>query len=481
MLINILPEIFMNLPMKDVLKSRQVCRAWRCVVDQGFLKELCLYVRGTYAPDVWVIDCKLIDPRTVLTVHHLNVLSDPNFIQMFRNLKRLMIKYPRNERESGNSNHLNHLNQLDHMEHLELHGMPVGKDFELKLKGLKKFFYDRATFADDFCYAFAHPLPQSLETLGLYDWSSGFFKGMDHLKVLISRDYSEAFLQLTNLEQLHLTYLMEDEKRPIMARFPRLLLLNIHQSRSKKSINKILREIESLKPARNLKFYHEGIDISIYTSIEEKRRNLQKSQSASFSIDLKKMLSVAQQNPNMVLPFSYFETSSIFCKDWPGEEVYLTRPYHFGILKGFSINVKKLAIEEVLSSEEMRSLLANFRHLLSLTFSCEVFDERFLEDLPRILENLICLTILDCFTFDGTSYISTKSEAILESLDFLKGFKRLLSFEAKFLDNEKNQKIIESIEERKKSLTYPLVANSPSVNELHLDSKGLRCINFLRS
>ena len=68
MLLDILPEIFRNLAMKDLLRCRQVCWAWRHVINRDFPKELCLYVKGTYAPDVWVIDCELIDPRSALTV-----------------------------------------------------------------------------------------------------------------------------------------------------------------------------------------------------------------------------------------------------------------------------------------------------------------------------------------------------------------------------------------------------------------------------
>lgn len=83
MLIHILPEIFVNLSVGDLLRCRQVCRAWSHAVERDFIKELCLYMEGEYILDTWHIDSEPIDRRSVLKVNELSVLSDPNFIQNF--------------------------------------------------------------------------------------------------------------------------------------------------------------------------------------------------------------------------------------------------------------------------------------------------------------------------------------------------------------------------------------------------------------
>ena len=106
----------------------------------------------------------------------------------------------------------------------------------------------------------------------------------------------------------------------------------------------------------------------------------------------------------------------------------------------------------------------NFKQLLSLNIYSEHLDDQFFADLPGILENLVSLSIY--------------GELIFESLEFLNGFKKLLSFSAKFRENEKNQQIIESIEERKNSLAYPML---PRTDRFELNNGCLRSTNFLRS
>lgn len=199
MLIDILPEIFRNLSVTDHLRCRQVCQAWRYVVERDFLKELCMYVRGTYFPDVWIIENQAIDPRSALTVNSLGVLADPNFQQTFRNLKRLMIKakskYHPWKDNFEEKQFLNHLNSLHQLEHLELHFVPTMENFELKLTGLKKLFY---LHPYNYGYGSDKPLPASLETIGFYTgeatiWPINeriFAPLKDRLKELILFEYS---------------------------------------------------------------------------------------------------------------------------------------------------------------------------------------------------------------------------------------------------------------------------------------------------
>ena len=123
-------------------------------------------------------------------------------------------------------------------------------------------------------------------------------------------------------------------------------------------------------------------------------------------------------------------------------------------------------IDEILSFDELRSLLTNFRHLLVFTITCDELDQafdRFFDDLPGILENLI---ILDIFTGD----------LVLENLNFLNGFKQLLGFAAKYRENEENRKTIQTIEERKKKMKYPILAEA--LDHGHLCEQG--CQNLLK-
>lgn len=471
MLLDILPEIFRNLSLKALLQFRQVCRAWRHVINRDIPKVLCLYVRGTYAPDVWVIDCEPIDPRSVLTVHSLGVLADPNFIRTFKNLKRLMIKCRSNEI-------LTHLSELDKLEHLELYEVDVGKDFELNLKNLrnlkKLFLRNTQCFYNTNFDSIERKLPPSLETFGHYD--SPFpsaFEGLENLKVLISRYYSQQFLQLVNLERLHLTYLIEEDDKPrvFIGRLPKLLLLDIFYIDSEEHMNELLEEVDRLKPARNVKFYHYGMDSSVY--VNEKRQNPEKEVltdliAAGGYIDLKRVLSVVHQKPDLVLPFFYFQHTFAF---WDHRELSMSRPFSFAALKNFSKNINKIVIQEPLSYDEVRNLLVNFRHILVFSINCQELDqqsERFFNDLPGILENLVSLTI--------STRGNGEAPRIFENLNFLNGFKHLLGFAAKFRENEENRKIILTIEERKKNMRYPILAEA--LNRGHVIQ--LDCQNFLR-
>lgn len=456
MLFDLLPEIFENLSVNQLLICRQVCRAWRYVVDQKYLKELCLYVRGKYAPDVWVIDCEFIDPKSVLTIHHLKVLSNPNFLNTFRNLKRLMIKYDSYRKTSSslsqeleNLNYLNHFHQL---EHLELHCVPFGSDFELKLSGLKKLFYNQSDFS------FKKRISLNLETLGTFD---EFHKIIEwpkkHLKVVISKFYFNAFLHMPNLERLHLSFLFEEDEKPtvFVGRLPKLLLLDIYQICHQAYMDELLEEVQSLKPTRNVKFYHNGFDISVY--IDEQLRNPEPlsgdSMNGNRSIRLMQFLSVAKKNPEKGLPFFYDQKTFYVGEDFkpPSAALPLDKPCPLGILKNFSRNINKINIYGIISYSEARRVLVNFPHLLSLFMKCDVSDrcnqefEQFFDDLPGILKNLVSISI-------GNKGLP------FERLDFLNEFRYLHYFSADFRKNEQNQQIIESIEKRK-SLTYPVLVD----------------------
>ena len=463
MLLDILPEIFQNLSVIDLLQCRQVCRAWRYVVDRNFPDELCLYVRGAYAPDVWVLDCKPIDPRSTLTVHSLAVLADANIIKLFGNLKRLMIKCQNKEPEI-----LTSIGQLDKLEHLELHAVSVEKDFELNLDGLKKFYIN---LGENSSIPLANSLPSSLETFGQYKWSfSDPFEAQDQLKVLITKDFTSDFLRLVNLERLHVTFLSEEADKPrvFLGRLPKLVLLDIFHIDLEEHMNELLEEVASLKPARKVKFYHMGINSSVY--VNERRQNpdlfenLSGMMNGGGRIYMKRMLSVAQKNPELVLPFCYFQHTFMFCKRLP--EISLSRPFPFELLKNFSVNINKICIDETPSYDELRTLLTNFKHILVFTIRRDEFDEefeRFFDDLSGMLENLVILEF----------YLGT---LVLESLNFLDGFRHLLGFTAMWRENEENRKTIQVIEERKKNMKYPLLAEA--FNSGYLCEQ--KCENFLK-
>ena len=96
-------------------------------------------------------------------------------------------------------------------------------------------------------------------------------------------------------------------------------------------------------------------------------------------------------------------------------------------------------------------------------FSEAQFDEefeRFFDDLPGILENLVVLWV---FTGD----------LILERLSFLDGFRNLLSFWAMWRENEENRKTIQRIEERKKNMKYPILAKI-----FNYDYDEMKCRNY---
>ena len=87
----------------------------------------------------------------------------------------------------------------------------------------------------------------------------------DHLKVLIALYYTVGILQLVNLERLHLNTLGEEDEKPrlFVARFPKLLLLDIHFVHSETHMNEIQQELVILKATRSIQFYHRGFEVSI--------------------------------------------------------------------------------------------------------------------------------------------------------------------------------------------------------------------------
>ena len=434
-------------------------------MERDFPNELCLCLRGTYVPDIWYIDCEPIDERTVLTVNHLSVLSDPNFIQTFANLKRLQIKSNLTLRGSGTAidnelEHLNQMNQFHQLEHLELHGVFVNKSFDLKLSGLKKLFYNNQNYNP-----WEKPFPQSLEVLGLYYLyiQSNNWGGLkDRLKVLIARDYTDYILQLVSLERLHLGQLLEDEKpRVFVARFPKLLLLDIFRIYQENDMNEILQELATLKPVRSIQFYHQGFEVS-----NEKFKNPELKLAVDIKtvrcyIQVEKLLPIAYENPGTMRPFFYFQYL-LYQNDYG---TFPTKLLPFEILKRFN-NINYIDIGKFTSYKAIRKLLVNFRQLLGLTIReirGEHFDKQFFDDLPAILKNLFRLQI--------------HSELVFESLEFLHGFRKLLSFGARFKETEQNQQIIESIVKRKNHLTYPLL--SPH-NLFELRDDFLTCENYPR-
>ena len=453
MLIDILPEIFKNLSMKDRLRCRQVCRAWSYVVERDFLKELCVYVRGTYAPDVWILDNEFIDPKSVLTVKHLSVLANLGFLQTFRGLKRLLIKFKdRNSYEwcfldnLVEQAYLNMLNCFHQLENLELHYVFVNEDFELKLNGLKKFIYF------GYPYASKKPFPPNLETLGLPAFANSLknvskktMLDMDRLKVLILSSYFAWILQLTALERLHLGALDSDDAKPknFLARFPRLLLLDICWIYRKRHFNEILQELTTLESTRSIKFYHQGFEVS-NEQFKNREEVLSSKKKSLCCLDLIKLLSIASKNREMMLPFLYLQTNTFYKNEC---KVSLANSLPFEALRSFS-NIRTIYISKFTCYLEIQNLLMNLKQLLGLSICVHDFDEHFFENLPRILEDLVKLSIFN-------------DEFVIKSLRFLVGFGQLLKFHARFEENPNNQQIVQSIEERRNKIKdCPLLVNS---------------------
>ena len=79
-------------------------------------------------------------------------------------------------------------------------------------------------------------------------------------------------------------------------------------------------------------------------------------------------------------------------------------------------------------------------------------------------------------------------QLVFESLEFLNGLDNLLTFGAKLKENEQNQRIIESIEQKSKNLTYPVLDAElyESLNRLGMllvpaVGAGLACKHFVSS
>lgn len=452
-------------------------------MEKYFLKELCVYVRLTFVLDIWYTNNELIDERSALTVSHLRVLSDPNFLSTFRNLKRLYIRAnlwpmtgmgPDRSSQEAMLEHLNQLNHFHQLEHLELHNVLVGRNFELKLSGLKTLFYSY------YSYDSVKPFPQNLEVLGLIELI--YPMPSDCLKVLIVKYYTRQILELVNLERLHLDLLRPgDEKPPVfVARFPKLHLLDIHQVNSERHMNELLQELARLKNTRNIQFYHRGFEISnekfqnpemklpINTDYIEPNGDpviqLRNLLGLGPQIELRQVLSVACKNPGMMRPFFYFRSSSQYSGNYA-----LPKHTPFELLKSFT-NMHQMFIgghtTPPFDYDELRNLLSHNKQILFLAMEARGgVDAQFLVDLPKILEKLVSLQIY--------------SRIVIESLEFLKGFGKLLAFKCRFMENEQNRRIIESIEERRKSLSYPLIGSHSSNRYYKLSEKCLVCENFL--
>lgn len=472
MLIDVLPEIFENLSMVELLRCRQVCRAWRYVVDRYFLGELCLYWRSTYAPGVWAIGCKPIDRRTALTIHGFSVLSNPGFQSTFRNLKRLMIRSRRmrnfNQKYDSRKAELPHLaalNDLHQLEHLELYEisvnfeLPDNERFGLKSPRLKRYFYQNGYQSD-------HQAPPNLEVLGYTDdyltvskfvTKNVFEKLNDHLKVLITNKYSPCFLLLTNLEQLHLFHLKQKDQKPtaFFANFPRLLRLDIFMVDSERHLNELLAEVNHLKPGRRIQFNHQCFEVSDERFKHCKRHPFAKYAPEQHRLKLNELLAIASANAELLRPFLYFQTgifyekrNAIDCKEIACRDaISLNRRPSFAFLKQFR-NISEIYIRSV-DYAELRSVLVHLPQALVFKIECDDFDEQFFADLSSILENLIILRIHS---------IKNPAQRELKSLHFLRGFKRLLQFCGRFEDNKSNQRIVESIDERDRGIYTTLAA-----------------------
>ena len=479
MLLDILPEIFRNLSVADRLRCRQVCRAWRHVLGPGCFRELCLCLRVSFAPDVWYIDCEPIDTRSVLTVKHLNVLANPNFLRTFRGVRRLMIKGSNHECASKalearleEWKNLGQLDQLDRLEHLELRDLEVPYYLDLfnfKLNGLKKFYHRH------YCGWSSHPFPKSLEAVAfsLIPADDVLSKLNDGLKVLISWHYSNLFLRLSNLQELHLGLLSDDEdddQKPVvfLGRFPKLVLLTIRKIERDSDMNEILSELGTLKKTRkqSIKFFYNGFDISVFTNQRDPQATLS-DQPYRGTIDVERLLSVASQNPELVLPFCFFRREFEFLKD--PEAVSLSKPPPFEIVKSFQ-NIAEIYIKRGYTNYEhvRRVLVLIGKQISAFCIACDLNPALFelLDDLPKLLENLISLSIS----------LDDSQETLLKSLKFLNGFKRLLQFEFRFEKNENNHQIIESIERRIRSMPYRFFSGGPYA----LNGFNLGCTNHYK-
>ena len=452
---DVLPKIFGFLSVPELVRCRLVCKTWMHLVERD-LKELCLYVRGSFALDVWIIDGQLIRQRSVLTIQNLSLLSNPNFVHTFRNLRKLLIKC---DQRTGHSpaarEELSHLNQLANfkqLQHLELHGLVLIAGIESSgLQSVTKFISTGVYRSSD--PALRHSLPANLQTAGFFFLPDDTVLGQlnDRLKVLIAREYSSTFMRLTNLERLHLTFLMERDKKPavFVGHFEKLQLLDIYRVNCERWLTEIQDEVASLKPTRIVRFFHNCCEVS-----NEKLKRLE----FVDTIDLDALLPVASEHPDRILPYIHFLSRLDYRENRLDR---LTRPLRFEFLKNFR-NVKNLFIWTVTNYEDLGNLVKVLRHLLILSIGIHDLDRQFFDDLPGILEHLVVLKV------------SFRSEVAFDSLHFLSAFQQLLAFRGSFQKNEANQQIIESIEERRKGMRFPLL-----VKEFELESHQLICRNFL--
>lgn len=462
MLLDILPEIFVNLPVFDLLKCRRVCMAWKFVIEKDFLKTLCLLVGGSLTPDVWFIDNVFVDKKSVFFVKNLNLLSDQNFLHTFKNLKRLMIKA--NFQAVLPAQNLSPLGQLQQLEYLEIHGVPLWQGIESN--SLKKIYYDRSSQTSS-------NLP-NLATIAVYEDQINSIGPIEkfkvNLKVVIAFFYEEWILELRNVERLHITYAFHtidviEKPRVFVGRFSKLVLLDIYQVCEERCFIEILAEVDILNSTgRQIKFFHNGYEASNEVFRQREREVIDLDRTRALTVDLKRFLSIASDHPNLVRSFFYFIPISGY---FPESQITSLNPPRFEVLKDFR-NIKMFRMEVVNSDDarglaNIRQMLAHLSQLLKLLIFWKVteIDEQFLDDLPVILENLIELTICT-------------DELVLQSLHFLAGFKELLAFGAKYERNEKNQKIAELIEERKRAKVYPILSSSLCVCE-----SDFGCHNYL--
>ena len=272
---------------------------------------------------------------------------------------------------------------------------------------------------------------------------------------------------MTSLERLHLYRILKNRKpRKFVKRFPKLRLLDIFYLEKGADLNEILGEVRDMRAARRpIQFYYEGVEVSNERSIDLQKTPLAM-RACNFDLNLKRLLLVASKTPGVLLPFFYFREECSF-GSFLGEDSHSIKRLPYEFLQSFR-NILRIEILNFQSYEEIRSLLVNLRQLLRLQIHCNDLDEEFFDDLPGILENLICISISGKPTF--------------ESLAFLDRFNHLLYFEAKFEKNPKNQQIVESIEERKNSLTYPMVGSRfPRIFSDIFDKKKVAYRNLLDS
>lgn len=96
--VELLLNLAKHLNMRELIEWRQICKEWKCFIDEFCLDELILFINFYPTLELWKITGQPIDLQKAIVLTSDRCLSDSGFRYTLRNLKRLFLVVKKNEK-----------------------------------------------------------------------------------------------------------------------------------------------------------------------------------------------------------------------------------------------------------------------------------------------------------------------------------------------------------------------------------------------